>query len=305
MHDAQPSGERRGAPRESAPPGTAGEMLAKAREFLERKSVPGARLDAELLVAHALELDRLHLFLQLDRPTSEVEVARARELLVRRAHREPTAYLTGRKEFYGRSFAVTRDVLVPRPETELAVDLARERLRGRAAPRVGDVGAGSGCIAITLALECAGAQVRAVDVSAPALAVARANAHTLGAQVEFVEGDGPRALGAGPFDLIVSNPPYVRPDELAALEPEVRDWEPRLALLLPEGRPDHWLERLLDEALPLLGPGGALLVELGAGQSARALELAAQRGCSARAHRDLAGVPRLLEMQLASAPGAD
>lgn len=272
-------------------------MLARAREFLERKGVPSPRLEAELLVAHALELDRLHLFLQLDRPVAAAEVERARELLVRRAKREPTAYITGRKEFYGRTFAVTRDVLVPRPETELAVDLARERLKGRTAPRAGDVGAGSGCIAITLALECPGARVRAVDASAPALAVARGNATALGAEVEFVEGDGTPALGPERFDLIVSNPPYVRPEELAALEPEVRAWEPRLALLLPEGQPDHWLERLLDEALPLLVPGGTLLVELAATQSERALTLATGRGLRARTHSDLAGVPRVLDVQ--------
>jgi release factor glutamine methyltransferase len=292
MSEVQPSGERR-----AAPPATAGEMLARAREFLERKAIPSARLEAELLVAHALGLDRLHLFLQLDRPASPAEVERARELLVRRAKREPTAYITGRKEFYGRALAVTRDVLVPRPETELVVDLARERLRGREAPLVGDVGTGSGCLAIAIALEHPGARVRAVDVSPAALAVARANAAALAASVEFIEGDGPAELGPGPFDLIVSNPPYVRPDELADLEPEVRDWEPRLALLLPADDADSWLKRLLGEAVERLERGGALLVELGASQSERALALAGERGLAARVHRDLTGVPRVLDVQ--------
>jgi release factor glutamine methyltransferase len=297
MSQAQPSGERARAQQGVPPPGTAGEMLLRAKEFLERKGVPHARLDAELLVAHALELDRLHLFLQLDRPASASEVEGARELLVRRSKREPTAYITGRKEFYGRTFAVTRDVLVPRPETELVVDLARERLRGRAAPLVGDVGTGSGCIAISIALEHPGARVRAVDLSAAALAVAHTNALVLGAAVEFAEGDGPAALGAGPFDLIASNPPYVRPDELAQLEPEVRDWEPRLALLTPADDPDAWLKRLLSDAVERLTPGGTLLVELGAQQSESALALAAARNLAARVHRDLACVPRVLDVQ--------
>lgn len=278
-------------------PATAGEMLALAREFLARKSLPEARLDAELLVAHALGLDRLHLFLGLDRPVSAREVEGARELLVRRAKREPTAHLTGRREFYGRPFAVTRDVLVPRPESELLVDRARALAGERSGLRAADVGTGSGCLAITLALELVDARVCAVDISAAALAVARANAERLGATVDFREGDGPPALRElAPFDLLLSNPPYVRPEERDALAPEVREHEPALALFLPAGRPDHWLERLLDEALPMLAPGGTLLVELGAGQAARALELARARGRSARTERDLAGIERVLEV---------
>lgn len=278
-------------------PATAGEMLALAREFLARKRLPEARLDAELLVAHALGLDRLHLFLALDRPVTPTEVARGRELLVRRSKREPTAHLTGRREFYGRAFAVTRDVLVPRPESELLVDRARVLSAGRTAPRVGDVGTGSGCLAITLALELADARVTAVDISAAALAVARANAERLGAAVELREGDGPRALAAAaPFDVLVANPPYVRPEEAAALEPEVREHEPALALFLPAGKPDHWLLRLLDEAWPLVAADGALLIELGAGQAPRALELARARGLAVRCERDLAGIERVLEV---------
>jgi release factor glutamine methyltransferase len=274
-------------------------MLARAREFLARKSLPEARLDAELLVAHALGLDRLRLFLALDRPVSAREVESARELLVRRARREPTAHLTGRREFYGRSFAVTRDVLVPRPESELLVDRARALAAGRAGLCAADVGTGSGCLAVTLALELESARVAAVDVSAAALEVARSNAARLGAAVEWREGDGPPALrDLAPFDLVLSNPPYVRPEEADALEPEVHEHEPALALFLPEGAPDHWLVRLLDEAVPLLAPGGALLVELGASQATRALELARERGHAARTERDLAGIERVLELRV-------
>src|SRR5262245_2610659 len=130
-----------------AAPTTAGDMLGLAREFLVRKGASEARLSAELLVAHALGLDRLHLFLQLDRPVSEGEVARARDLLVRRGRGEPVAYITGRREFYGRAFEVDPNVLIPRPETELIVDLVRARAKPGA--RIADIGTGSGCLAVT------------------------------------------------------------------------------------------------------------------------------------------------------------
>jgi len=280
-------------------------MVARGREFLERKGRPSARLEAELLVAHALGLDRLTLFLELDRPVNAEEVGRARELLVRRAAGEPVAYLTGEREFYGRGFRVSKDVLVPRPETELLVDVARER---EPAPRaVLDVGTGSGCIAITLFLELAGDErprVVATDVSAAALAVARANAEALEAEIELLEGDGAGpARTLGPFNLIVSNPPYVvrggpldsgASSASGALDADVAKHEPALALFAPDGDPDHWVRRLLRAAGELLAPGGALLVELGYDQKERALALAAEAGFAAEVRADLAGVPRVL-----------
>ncbi|MBL8862589.1 MAG: peptide chain release factor N(5)-glutamine methyltransferase [Planctomycetes bacterium] len=161
-------------------PRTAGEMLKLAREFLLKKGIEEARLEAELLVAHALGLDRLALFLQHDRPIGDEELARGRELLVRRGKREPTAYLTGSREFYGRSFAVGPGALIPRPETEIVVDRAREIARGRAASGspllcAADYGTGSGILAITLALEIEGLHVLAVDASDAALSWARRN----------------------------------------------------------------------------------------------------------------------------------
>jgi release factor glutamine methyltransferase len=281
------------AERSSEAPSSAGEMLARAREFLTRKNAGEARLSAELLVAHALGLDRLHLFLQLDRPVNEHEIARARDLLVRRAKGEPVAYITGQREFYGRSFDVDRAVLIPRPETELIVDLARARAKPGA--RMADIGTGSGCLASTLALEIADARVHAVDVSAAALTCARRNAAKLAARVEFVEGDGPRALASvAPFDLIVSNPPYIAPEQRATLAVDVRDFEPALALFTPPGDPEHWLRRLLDEALPMLDSGGAMLVELGLGQSDLARKLCEPRRVAATFARDFAGTERVL-----------
>ncbi len=272
-----------------------------AREFLARKELDEARLEAELLVAHALGLDRLGLFLQLDRPVTPEEVDAARDLLVRRGRREPVAYIVGRREFYGRDFEVGPGVLVPRPETELLVDLAREEAAARPAGAplaVFDLGTGSGCIAITLALELEGAEVTAVDLSEEAVRRARANAERLGARIEVVAGDGLEVLGLrGPVDLVVSNPPYVTREERDSLAPEVRDHEPELALFAPAGDPDHWVRRLVQSAPEALRPGGVLLVELGAEQGERALALAREAGLEADLVADLARIPRVLRVR--------
>ncbi|MCE9593277.1 MAG: peptide chain release factor N(5)-glutamine methyltransferase [Planctomycetes bacterium] len=283
-------------------PRTSGEMLARAREFLAKKDVPEGRLEAELLVAHALGLDRLHLFLDLERPVNEVEVARARDFLVRRSKREPTAYILGRRDFYGRGFEVNSAVLIPRPETELVVDHARAFARSRmGALTIGDFGTGSGCLAVTLALELAGSTVFAADVSSAALEVARKNAERLAAHVTFVEAAAPRALveaAGAKFDLLVSNPPYVGTDERASLASEVRDHEPHLALFAPEDDPDHWLRRLVEDARELVASGGALFVELGHRQADSARELAKRAGLEPRLHLDLARIPRVLELRV-------
>lgn len=272
-------------------------MLMRGRAFLERSGVAEARLDAELLVAHALGTDRLHLFLDLERPVDEAEIRAARELLVRRSKREPCAYLIGKREFYGRDFEVGPGVLVPRPETELLVDRARELLVGRREPSVLDVGTGSGCIAVTLALEQAGARVMATDASAAALDYARRNAERLGASVELLAGDGLEPARAHtPFDLVVSNPPYVDPAASGSLEPEVRDHEPPEALFAPADDADHWVRRLVAEGRQLLSMDGALLVELGHDQAARVAEWLDVQGIEHRIHADLAGVPRVLEL---------
>ncbi|MBM3977425.1 MAG: peptide chain release factor N(5)-glutamine methyltransferase [Planctomycetes bacterium] len=282
-----------------ARPRTTAEVLALARPFLAERGVEAARLEAELLVAHALALTRLELYLALERPVSDAELDAARALLVRRAKGEPTAYLIGAREFYGRSFAVTPAVLIPRPETELLVDLARERFAGRAAPRIAELGTGSGCIAVTLALELPAATVAACEVSAAALAVARANRDRLlgsdAGRVALVEGDGFAALGSGPFDLVVSNPPYVDPDQSAELAASVRDHEPGLALFAPRGSVDHWAHALVEAAPRLLAPDGVLLVELGADQARRLRPWCAERGLVPIFHTDLGGHERVLE----------
>lgn len=307
----------------SSTPRDAGEMLRMAREFLARKGIEEARLEAELLVAHALGLDRLRLFMALDRPVDAAEIDRARDLLVRRGRREPTAYIVGRREFYKRDFQVGKGVLVPRPETEHLVDRARELLAARIAgdgallpwddparPWIADLGTGSGCIALTCALELPAACVTAVDVSGAAVLCARANLAALetdGAlarRVEVLEGDGLAVLARRvaergmKLDLLLSNPPYVAREAAPTLAPEVKDYEPELALYAPAGDPDHWVRRIVAAARELVRPGGAILVELGADQAPRAAALARAAGFEPRFLRDLARIERVLELRV-------
>lgn len=285
-------------------PRTAREMLSLARGFLERKGLGEARLEAELLVAHALEVDRLGLFMRLDAPIQGAELDRARDSLVRRGRREPTAYIVGQREFYGRDFLVGPGALVPRPETELIVDLARERIPAdaREGLRVADVGTGSGCLAVTLGLELEGSSVDAIDLSEDALAWANRNVEALGARVALHQGEGLEKLGelarvGGPYDLIVSNPPYVETTERELLSPEVREHEPPLALYAPAEDPDHWARALIQLSGNVLKPGGLLLVELGHLQGQRVHAIAAASGASAaEVLDDLAGVPRVLAL---------
>jgi release factor glutamine methyltransferase len=208
------------------------EVLRLSTTYLGDHGSSSARLDAELLCAQALGLGRLDLYLQFDRPLDEHELTAIRGLVRRRAKGEPVAYITGSRDFYGRSYTVTPDVLVPRPETETLVERALTVLRARVdgRTRVADLGTGSGCIAITLAAEAPGIEVVATDVSPAALEVARANAKRLDTLVTFVECSWADAL-SGDFDLIVSNPPYVTTDELESVDRDVRDFEPHTALL--------------------------------------------------------------------------
>ena len=278
-------------------PATVREMQAMARAFLERKELPEARLEADLLVAHALGLPRLGMLLQLDRPVEPAEIDRARDALVRRARREPVAYITGEREFYGRPFCVGPGCLIPRPETEGIVDLAKDWMRQGLVPvdaRILDLGTGSGALAISLALEWPKATVVAAELSADALAWARRNGERHAAQVAWHLGDGFEvARREGPFDLVVSNPPYVRRADLPSLAPEVRDHEPHEALFAPDGDPDAFLRRLLEGWSQWMAPLGRMIVELGYDQSPRVLGLLRQSGLEGELVRDLSRIERL------------
>jgi release factor glutamine methyltransferase len=270
--------------------------------FSER-GLAAPRLDAELLVAHVLSLPRVQLYVQFERVLSPDELAALRALIKRRQSGESVAYLTGRKEFWKFEFAVDARVLVPRPDTETLIEEALARLgepsqpgepAGAPAPRIADVGTGSGALAITLAKLRPDAAVFAGDVSAAALEVARANAERLTATVTFVEGDLDAPLAAhAPFSLIVANLPYIPTGELAQLPADVRS-EPALAL---DGGADGLdvVRRLAAAAPALLGAGGALALEIGAGQAEATRALLQGAGFDdIQTRRDLAGVERVV-----------
>jgi release factor glutamine methyltransferase len=233
---------------------TLGEVLRGAADYLAARGVPSPRVDAELLLAHALGLERIQLYTEHDRQLTEAERGVARELVRRRGQREPLAYVLGEWGF--RRLVLKTDVraLVPRPETEIVVERCLALLDGLEAPRVLDVGTGAGAIALAIAQEQPAARVTATDISPDALALARENAERLGLPVELRQGDLLAGLD-GPFDLVVSNPPYVPAAELDELESEVRDHEPRQALL-DEGQ----TARLADEARSVLD--GWLVLEV-------------------------------------------
>lgn len=247
------------------------EGIQKSAEFLAKKAVESPRLQAELLLAHVLRLERMKLYLNFERALTPAEVDRLRELVRRRGQREPLQHIVGSTSFCGLEIAVNRHVLVPRPETELLAEAGWKFLSTfNPQPSTAlDFGTGSGCIAIALAAKTPGATIQALDNSPEALVVARQNAarHGVEHQIQFVSGDGFAALSAGSrFDLIISNPPYVPGAEIESLEPEVRDHDPRGAL---DGGPDglDFFRRFAAEAQPLLNPGGRLMLEFGDGQA--------------------------------------
>ncbi len=271
-----------------------GEVLRRSTEYLETNGSPTPRLDAELLLAHGLGLTRIDLYTQFERPLSEDELSACRELIRRRGRREPVAYVIGRWGFRRLELDVDPRVLVPRPETELLVERCLALLDGRERPAVLDVGTGSGAIALALKDERPDARVSASDVSPDALAVARANAGRLGLEIDLAESDLLDAVPGGPFDLIVSNPPYISTPELATLEPEVAEYEPRLATVAgAEGFEVY--SRLLPQASGRLIPGGFIALECGAGQApALVAELKRVGYADSGVDRDLSGIERVV-----------
>ena len=254
-----------------------------------------AARDVLLLARHVLGWDRATLHARDTDPPPAGFIDAYQSLIDRRARREPIAYITGVQEFWNRDFAVSPAVLIPRPETELIVEIALSSVFGVAA----DIGTGSGCLAITLAAECPRARLVATDTSAPAIAVARANArrHAVSDRIEFRQ---TRYLDGidGPFDLIVSNPPYVTDDEYAELEPEVRSYEPRSALTAgTDGLTD--IRLVLTTASRMLSPGGLLLMEIGHTQAGAVRDLIT--GDSGllllRISNDLQGIPRIAAIE--------
>ncbi len=289
-----------------ARPASVGEALRAAVALLRDEGASRSpRLDAELLLARALGVTRAELFREPDREVTADEAAEFQTLLSRRLAREPVAYILGHRAFRTIDLEVTPEVLIPRPETETLVEVALEALREMPIagpdpedePLAIDVGTGSGCVALALAAEDPFVRLVATDVEPGALAVARGNAARLGLvrRVEFVLSDLFADVGERPFDLVVSNPPYIPADEYVALEPNVRDYEPRRALYGGVDGLDFY-RRLVPGAALLLRPGGTLAMEVGAGQAdAVAAIVEAARAYETPALRDdLAGVPRVV-----------
>jgi release factor glutamine methyltransferase len=255
------------------------EIIQRSTEFLAKKGVESPRLQTELLLAHLLNLPRMQLYLNFERPLSPTEVDACRELVKRRSRREPLQHIVGSTSFCGIEIAVNRHVLVPRPETELLAERGWTFLNQRtaASPTVTalDFGTGSGCLAIVLALKCPAAQIHAVEISAEALAQARKNGahHKVLERLKFLEGDGFAALPDGLlFDLILGNPPYIPTAEIDELEPEVRHFDPRRAL---DGGTDglEFYRRLAKEAAPFLKKAGRIMLEFGDAQGGQIREL--------------------------------
>jgi release factor glutamine methyltransferase len=272
-------------------------VLRWATDDFRTRGIDSPRLDAELLLGRALSCTRIQLIADAKRPLDTGELARFRELVKRRRAREPTAYLLGEREFYGRMFRVDRRVLIPRPDTETLVEVALDRTRERSMSlRALDLCTGSGCVAITLARERRTSLFVAADVSSEALAVARDNALRLGAyNVAFRQGDLFAAVHPSlRFDLVTANPPYIADGEMSALQPEIRDYEPRLAL---SGGADGLdiVRRIAAGARAHLADGGRLVLEVGFGEAPAAATLLADAGFARiEVRRDYARIERVV-----------
>jgi release factor glutamine methyltransferase len=277
---------------------SAAALLDEATAALAAAGVPAPDWDAERLLRHVLAWDRATL---VTRPHADVvpdQAGRFRDLVQKRSARIPLQHLTGTQAFWKHDFLVTRDVLIPRPETELLVETSLGLIRELPRPVVVDVGTGSGCIALSLASERQTAELHATEISPPALAVALANALRLGMEgrVAFHLGDllAPVASLARRVDLVVSNPPYVDPGDRASLAPEVLDYEPAAALFASEPFPRIY-ERLARGAAHVLRAGGSLLVEIGMGQESAVSDALARGGLAiVETQRDLRGIPRVI-----------
>lgn len=239
-------------------------VLNWTKGYLAEKGVENARLESEWLLCSALALDRVGLYVNFDRPLTAAELTGIRSLVARRARREPLQYILGSQEFYGLEFEVAPGVLIPRHDTEVLVREAVERAGTGA--EILDIGVGSGCIAVALAKAIPEAAVSGVDPSAEALALAERNAQRHGVSLTLISGSLFEPFSGRLFDLIVSNPPYIPTPDLAGLQPEVRDYEPRGAL---DGGVDglDFYRRIIPGALDHLKPGGWLLLEMGIGQA--------------------------------------
>lgn len=267
-------------------------VLTWTTSFLTEKGIENARREAEWLLCAAIGMDRMGLYLNFDRPLRDEELSIYRGMVSRRARREPLQHILGTQEFDGLELVVTPAVLIPRHDTEVLVETAAKQYPEAAT--ILDIGTGSGCIAIALAKRLPQSTVTAIDLSPDALAVARHNAEQHHATIEFLLGSFFKPVAGRRFDLIVSNPPYIPTAELASLQPEVRDFDPTLAL---DGGSDGLdaYRQLLNDAPQHLNPGGRMLVEVGSGQDSDVASLFAAQGFDAiLTTPDCAGIQRVV-----------
>ncbi|MDH3654580.1 MAG: peptide chain release factor N(5)-glutamine methyltransferase [Myxococcales bacterium] len=274
------------------------EVLDWATEDFTGRGIESPRLDAELLVAEALGTDRVGLYLDLHRPLVDVERSSIRPLVARRREREPVAYILGHRDFYGRRFNVTNDVLIPRPDTETLVDHALECIPDDQPCRVLDIGTGSGAIAVTIAAERPLAIVTATDISEAALTVAADNAERLGVSDRIRLERADLLSGTEQYDLIVSNPPYIARSEMQSLQAEVREHEPSGALEAGEDGLDI-IRALLVATEAAAATGAQLLVEVGAGQAPLVADFASAHTAwnPVAVHRDLHRIERVVHLR--------
>jgi release factor glutamine methyltransferase len=273
-------------------------LINWTKAFFEKKGIESPRLEAELLLAEALSLPRIELYARFGDEVPQAKLAAFREMVRRRAAREPAQYILGCTEFCGYRFKTDRRALIPRPETEIIIDETVEMTKSAPEVLLADIGTGSGCLAVVAALKLPQAQIVACDISADAVSLAHENAehHQVLPRITFKCGDFEAVLAefAGRFDALMANPPYVREDELPALAPELREHEPRAALVAgPEGT--EVAARIIAAAAGLLKPEGALVMEIGAAQAARVRKMIDAEAALkfVRFEKDFAGIERV------------
>jgi len=273
------------------------DLVKWGTEFFEGKSIESARLNIELLLCDVLKIDRMTIYTQFDKPVAKQELARLKEFVKRRAAREPLQYIIGSQNFCGLDFVVNKSVLIPRPETELLVEKVIDNVMSSklSSPRILDIGTGSGCIALTLGHNIPNALITAVDNENAALEVARENAKKLQIKnVEFVQSDILKSLlESAPYDIIVSNPPYIDHAEYGKSQPEVLEYEPKSALTDYAGGLTFY-QRFAEIFKELLADRGQFFLEIGYGQESDVLRLLREAGYSVSSERDFAGIPRII-----------
>lgn len=274
------------------------DLIRWGADYFREKGIDSPRLTIELLLCHVLQLRRVQLYTDFERPLGKDELATLRSMVIRRVEHEPLQYIVGTADFYGRAFIVTPDVLIPRPETELLVDRVVRHGKDRGTLRCLDIGTGSGCIPTTCAIQLPASQWLATDVSTAALEVARRNAEHFGVQarVTFLRHDVLEQTLPGRFDIITMNPPYIAKADVATLDAEVRDYEPHGALT-DDSDGLSFYRRIASILSEHLHDDGVLFMEIGFGQADDVRRLMTEGGWQVDVIDDLSSIPRIVRVR--------